>query len=338
MRKRTTIQDIAEKAGYSKAAVSFAFNDPAKISKEAGERIRRVAKELGYIPDPMARNFSRGRHMALGFLLPQMLQESLRNPYTQSVMRGIGEVCQEHGYMLTLIPPLHASISEAVKNATVDGLITYGLTIDGKIRDILRMRRMPVVSIDGESDDEIHSVAIDDEEAAALQLRKVLELGHRHIAVISLPGDAYEPSCIARRRMKGYGKALAEFGLSSDAVIMREAPATYRSGREAAAAILSESMPTCFVTMSDAVALGVVDELKSRGLRAGDDISVIGFDGIEDDSFQGAGLSTIVQNGEEKGMRSAGILFAMIDGSDVPLTTLIPYSYREGRTLKEMKG
>ena len=99
--KRVTIQDIAEKSGYSKTAVSFAFNSPDRISKEAVEKILQTAKDLDYIPDPMARNFSLGRHMSIGFLLPQIFQESLQNPYTLSVIRAIGNVCQSHGYMLS---------------------------------------------------------------------------------------------------------------------------------------------------------------------------------------------------------------------------------------------
>ena len=240
--------------------------------------------------------------MALGFLLPQMLQESLQNPYTQSVIRGFGEVCQEHGYMLTLIPPLHSSVSEAVKNATVDGLMTMGFVLSGKVRSILRIRRMPVVSIDGEADDDVHSVSIDDEKAAELQLRKVLEKGHRRIAIIALPDDAYESSSIARRRRKGYGNALSAFSIPPESIIVSSAKATFRSGMETAGRILDASSPTCFVTMSDAV------------------------------------LSTIAQSGEEKGIRSAELLFMMIDGKEAPSSIIIPYEYREGTTLKEVKA
>ena len=136
--KRVTIQDIARKSGYSKTSVSFAFNSPERISKEAVEKILRTAKELDYIPDPMARNFSLGRHMSIGFLLPQIFQESLQNPYMISVVRAIGSICESRGYTLTLVPPLHSSVTEAIKNATVDGIITMGLRIDKSIREVLR--------------------------------------------------------------------------------------------------------------------------------------------------------------------------------------------------------
>ena len=125
-KKRITIADIARESGYSKTAVSFAFNAPERISTNAREKILRTAGKLRYIPDPTARNFSLGRHSSIGFLLPQSIDTCLLNPYIIDVMRGLGTVCQENGYMLTIIPPLNDSLYEAVKNATVDGLITTG--------------------------------------------------------------------------------------------------------------------------------------------------------------------------------------------------------------------
>ena len=336
--KRTTIQDIAERTGYSKTAVSFAFNSPSRISKEAVEKILQTAREMDYIPDPMARNFSLGRHMALGFLLPQRVEQTLGNPYMQSVIKGIAEVCQENGYMLTLIPPLHSSVIEAVKNATVDGLITMGLVIDRSIRGVLRRRKLPVVAIDGPADDEIHSVSIDDEKAAELQLEKVLEKGHRSIAVITLPDDAYadpahEADTIVRRRKKGYRNALMRYSMSTSDLIMDSCNATAEDGKAAAERILSRCRPTCFVAMSDAAATGIMSTLAEEGLS---DISVIGFDGIAEDCGNPSGLTTIWQSGREKGLRSAEILFRLISGDeDTPLHTTIPYKYCEGNTLKE---
>ena len=335
--KRTTIQDIANRTGYSKTAVSFAFNSPERISKEAVEKILQVAMELDYIPDPMARNFSLGHHMALGFLLPQRVETTLRNPYMQQVIRGVAEVCQEHGYMLTLIPPLHSSVTEAVKNATVDGIITIGLLIDKNIRGVFRLRHLPLVSIDGSEDDDIHSVCIDDTAAAKLQLEKVLERGHREIAIISLPEDAYasheqEADTVVRKRKKGYLEALSEYNVSPDSIIIESSDVTVDDGSKVAEKILDSYHPSCFICMADAVAIGVVNVLKQRGL---DDISVIGFDGIIEDMASMPELTTIYQSGREKGLRSAEILFKLLNDEKPPLKTLIPYSYHEGETLKE---
>ena len=303
--KRVTIQDIARKTGYSKTAVSFAFNCPSRISEAAAEKILSAAKELDYIPDPMARNFSLGKHMALGFLLPQKAGTSLGNPYIHSVIKGIAAECQSKGYMLTLIPPLHSSVQEAVKNATVDGIITIGIEIDRSLRGILRRRGMPIVAIDGSEDDEaISSVSIDDEGAAEMQMLKVLERGHR--------------------KVKQYSMALSDVTLlSSDTTIM--------AGRKAAESILSSFTPTCFVSMSDAVAMGIQEVLRERKM---DDVSVIGFDGIEEEEYRTPYLTTIVQSGSEKGKVSAQMLLAMIEDRQSPVMhRTVEYSFQEGRTL-----
>ncbi|MFA7566255.1 MAG: LacI family DNA-binding transcriptional regulator, partial [Alkalispirochaeta sp.] len=124
---RVTIKDIARISGYSKTSVSFAFNDPGRISEKARKRILAVADSLDYIPDPMARNLSLQRHSSIGLLLPEVIPQAFRNSHLSEIVRGIGAVCEKHGYSLTLIPPLRESVLEGVRSAAVDGLITIGL-------------------------------------------------------------------------------------------------------------------------------------------------------------------------------------------------------------------
>ena len=341
-KKKVTIQDIAKQSGYSKTAVSFAFNSPDRISKDAVEKILKVARDLDYIPDPTARNFSLGRHMAIGFLVPQSTSIALANPYLQSVMRSISSVCEEHGYMLTLIPPLHSSVSEAVKSATVDGIITMGLSVSKGVADILRRRMLSIVSIDGTGDDDLPSVSIDDTAAAELQMRKVLEYGHRDIAVISLPRAAYSDSSsrslyLTERRIKGYEKALGEYGMKLSDIMIVQTDATFASGCKAMRKIMEEGKVTAIVSMSDIVALGAWRAARDEGFRVPDDISIMGFDGIDD--FTSKELSTIVQSAEDKGRKGAEMLIAMIEGQEHPMTSVdVDFSFREGKTLRNLYG
>ena len=210
-KKRTTIADIAKASGYSKTAVSFAFNCPSRISEGARNRILEIARKLDYIPDPSARNFSLGKQLTLGFLLPQGIETSLENPYLVEVIRGLGAVCQDHGYMLTVIPPLNDSIYEAVKNATVDGLVTMGYLMSDGVDRLVDLRAIPLVMIDGEESGGFLSVNIDDEEASYVQLENVIKAGHRKIAVITLSAPdlaaGESDSGLVGRRLKGYRKA-----------------------------------------------------------------------------------------------------------------------------------
>ena len=202
--KRVTINDIARIAGYSKTAVSFAFNDPSRISHKACNHILKVAEELGYYPDPLARKFSLQRHESIGFLLPQHIHFSFQNPYIMQVVEGIGSVCQKYGNTLTLIPPLNESVLDAVRCAAVDGLITQGMSVEMEIVDSIRKRKLPFVTIDGIPSADMPSVNIDDQAAAYTMMAKVLASGHRRIAIIGLSEVSYEkhaPESIQRARL-----------------------------------------------------------------------------------------------------------------------------------------
>ena len=332
--KRITISDIARISGYSKTAVSFAFNSPEKIGADACKRILSVAKELDFIPNPLARSLSLGKHKAIGFLLPQDITQTLANPYILEVIRGIGTICQEKGYMLTIIPPLHNSIPEAVKNATVDGIITMGFFIDLGISDILRQRHLPVVSIDGESDTNTPSVTIDDEEAAFIQLCAVLERGHKNIALVTLPYDAFHTednnkSLSVEKRKKGYLRALQQFHLKwEDCITEYQTGVSYNEGTKIAQVILKSVIkPTAIVTMSDIVAIGIIQSLKETGIKPGIDMSIIGFDGIDEGALTDPPLATISQPGIKKGMMSANLLFQTLNNEEPNTNILMPCKF-----------
>lgn len=342
--KRPTISDIAKATGYSKTAVSFAFNFPERISKETREKILKTAKELNFTPDPVARNFSRGKYMTIGFLLPQRLETSLSNPYTQDVIKGIGCICEEHGYTLTLIPPLHSSISEAIKNATVDGLIAMGFFFNKTINEAFALRNLPAVVIDGIGDNDMVSVGIDDIAASELAMNKAIECGHRDIAIITLPDDAYafstpeEATTICKKRKLGYLNSMIRHGLDEHSATIESCKATLEDGKETAKRILAKKKPSCIICMSDIVALGVISELKEQGLSVPNDISVIGFDGIIDSNLAGFELTTISQSAIEKGMLSANLIFQMLKGNAVKKQNHIGYRFIEGSTLKKKEG
>lgn len=332
--KRITISDIARISGYSKTAVSFAFNSPEKIGADACKHILNVAKELDFIPNPLARSLSLGTHKSVGFLLPQDITQTFSNPYIYQVIKGIGTVCQDNGYTLTIIPPLHNSIPEAVKNATVDGIITMGFFIDLGISDILRQRHLPVVSIDGESDSNTPSVTIDDEEAAFVQMTAVLENGHRNIALVSLPHDAFykdvnKKALSVQKRKQGYIKALKQYNLNfDDNVCEYQTGVSHLDGVNIGNEILEkESKPTAIVTMSDIVALGIMQSIKDHGLVPGKDISIVGFDGIKESEIVTPPLATISQPGVQKGMMAASLLFRTLNKEEISSNILMPSKF-----------
>ena len=140
---KVTIKDLAEKAGVSKTTVSFAFNNPSRISKETCEKIMTIAKEIGYSPDPVARYLATKQTGTIGILFPQAVAEVLENPYCADLVRGIGAVCDQHDLSIILLSPLKGVLNNTIKNAAVDGMIIFGIDNDSSIHTSFTMRNMP---------------------------------------------------------------------------------------------------------------------------------------------------------------------------------------------------
>ncbi len=339
-KKQVTISDIAKATGYSKTAVSFAFNSPSRISAEACEKIRKTAEEMGYLPDPMARSLSLGKYLSLGFLLPQDTEAALSNPYILEVIRGLGKVCQEHNYSLTVIPPVNHSIYEAVKGAMVDGLVTMGYILDDNVQDAVKLRALPLVMIDGAESRTALSINIDDQGAARTQLEKVLEAGHRKIALVSLYAPAYQsgPSerGLVEKRLDGYEEALKGY---EDVTVYRFVSETRReAGMELAKTIAAlDERPTAVAAMADIVAIGIIQGLKSLGISVPDEVSVVGFDNITEGEYVSPSLTTIAQPAYEKGAAAAEAAFKLIKREEVDRSACsVDYKFIERESLKRL--
>ena len=334
---RVTINDIARIAGYSKTSVSFAFNDPSRISETAREKILAIAGELGYVPDPVARNLTLGTHGTIGLLLPETIATAFQNSHLSQVVQGIGEICERENHSLTLIPPRRESLLEGVRSAAVDGLITLGLEPGTDIVELIRQRHLPFVTIDGQDGGGFPVVGIDDRAAAAAAMNHVLDLGHRRIAVVCFVDEPQLTgvSPVRAARMAGYREALEARGVAVTAAGAQgaagapdarfwECESSMAGGREAAERILdSGDAPTAVVTMSDVIGLGVLEYLGEAGRRVPRDVSVVGFDDIPEATLVRPQLTTVSQYGLEKGRRAAEILMRLIGSEEVVASTAL---------------
>ncbi len=330
---RVTITDIALKAGVSKTTVSFAFNDPSKISKATHDRIMKIAAEIGYVPDPIARTLTMKRIGALGILIPQPIAEGFENPYLSEVLRGMGTACAQADLFLSILPPVRGHIIEAARRAIVDGIVTIGVGPDTEIIKIVRKRHLPFVTVDGKAADGVVNVGIDDEQAAYELMRHVAGLGHRSLAVVelkssdfNLPEDRF--SYVRDRRMAGFERALREVGLSFDdpRVSVHETECTLSGGERAGEALIARGTKgfTAVVAMSDIVAIGICDAFRHAGVRVPEDVSVAGFDDIPIARFNIPPLTTVRQPGYDKGFEAARLVrdaMAGIHGADITLRT-----------------
>ncbi len=322
--RRITIDDIAKKAGVSKTSVSFAFNNPDRLSESTLTHILKVAEELGYTPDPIASNLKTRRTGCIGLLLPQAIPLVAQNPHNFEFIEGIGEVCNEVGVSLMLVPPLKGNLNRAIGRAAVDGFITLGLEPFRQTVRVLRQRGIPFVMVDSEPIDGIPCVNLDDEYGGYMAMMHILKQGHRCIAILAIQsehhGNYEQYTGLLRRRVSGYLRALKEYDLTIDGTQVRlvECKVQPDEGYRAFKALWRGSnRPTAIVGMGDLLILGVLRAARELGVRIPLDVSLVGYDDIEFSRITSPQITTIRQPTIEKGQTATRLLIDLIAGHKI---------------------
>lgn len=314
--RRATIADVARAAGVSKAAVSFAFNTPERLSVDTVARIRDVASGLDYRPDPVARMLAQRRTWTVGILTPQALDVIFSNPYFGEFAAGVATAAEAAGLAVQFISPLHGSLARAVDRASVDGIIAVGLGADHPEIGQIRRSGIPYVLVDSTALPDEPAILVDDEAGARAAAAHLVELGHRTFLVIGIEppsaGAAPEPAWVTSRRLRGYRAAAADAGIAihDDAVVL--GPASMEGGIEAFHQAWSAGLrPTAVLAMSDAMAIGALRAARELGLRVPADLSIVGFDDLDVAQYTDPPLTTVHQPNRAKGEEAVRLV---IDG------------------------
>src|SRR5712691_8614833 len=313
---RVRIADVAKAARVSNATVSFAFNKPHEISEATVKRVMAVARRLGYTPHPTARSLSTKRSGSIGFLIPQSVEVVFANPFVSDLIRGVGEICEQHDLTMLLVPPLNGSLESAIGRAAVDGFSSL---------DTFRRLGLPCILVDADPQPGIATINIDDFGGAAAAAAHLLELGHRRIAVVGLgePRDRGE-SGIGARRLAGYRQTIRAAGGAPPRVV--PAGVTFASGQAAFRQLWrAKHHPTAVLAMSDMAAIGLMATAREHGVLLPEELSVVGYDDIPMASWVTPMLTSVRQPIAEKGRQAARLLIAQLGGKQVrsprPLAT-----------------
>lgn len=337
MSNRVTIKDIARLAGVSKSAVSFAYNNPAKLSKETCEHILEVAASLGYVRNAAARSMRTNTTGTIGLLLPQNIDLALKNPYYALLIQGIGEVCQDKGYALLLVPPFEESTLKTIPTVAVDGFIISGLEKErGEVVEIAS-KHMPLVVIDPQTLLDVPTIAIEDTKAIQQLVAAILERGHTKFGIAAIEtksGAVYKNwHGVMGQRMEKIVEAFASHGLKLDENNMAvcQTLSTYEGGIKAFYE-LQRIKPTVIIAFSDVIAAGVIHAARENGLNVPADLSVTGYDDIPAYFLSNLPLTTINQPVVEKGRIAAGTLVNLIEdtvgGAQAQADQILALSHR----------
>ena len=316
--------DIARAAGVSRSTASNVFSNPERVRPKVRQRVERIAEEMGYLgPDPKGRLLRDGKVNAIG-IIPTGgwgVADSVKNPSMQLVLQGVGEACDEVGANLVVMSDIGRN-GASVRTALVDGFILSRLEHLKEIEDA-RLRRLPFVVVDADAGPDVNSVRADARAGCREAGRHLIALGHRRFAIMSFlrgfgPAVYHPPKAgrgfglsgmlLDQEKMLGYADALAEAGISIDAVPVVQAQPWDRD----AAAFLLDKAPdaTAILSMMDMQAIAVMKEARRRGREVPRDLSVIGYNDIAEAATSDPPLTTVSGMQVEKGRAAARLLFA----------------------------
>lgn len=334
---RATLGDVAAAAGVSRSTASLAFSGAGPVAAATRERVLQAARELGWTgPDPAAVSLRRGRSGVVGVVVGERLRDAFRDPYVVLVLDGLVDALAAHGLAILLLPLTRdggTGPAEQFRTVPMDAVVfaTGGLPSDPAL-EAIRARGVPVVAVEGPDVPEASLVRIDDREGTAQAVRHLVDLGHRDVAVVTMPWrlDGTEgPLGVARRRLEGFADNVNRLQGVLDVlepVVVWETPANaVECGRAAALRLLdvpAASRPTAVVAQSDVLAAGAVQACTELGLRVPEDVSVVGYDGVEVPGLAPHELTTLVQPVREKALATATAVMDRLAGGGRTETTL----------------
>lgn len=357
--RRATISDVAKAAGVSSATVGRALGDYGYVRAEIRDHVRKVADELGYRPNSLAKSMITGRTNTIG-----VVGADIENPFFASAMRGICDVARREGYGTILTnSDEDASIErEAIQlllQKQVDGLIVSpanSLDCD-HLREavssgtpvVLFDRRIAALDAD--------CVIADSVEATRQAVQHLIEAGHWRIAIIAelragidtkwkdWVRDHSHPSpdllMPSGSRLLGYLKAHWEAGISVDPALIRATGAydSEQATRQTIDVLELANPPSALFTADNVMTLGAYRAIRQKGLRVPDDISLFAYDDMDWLVFVEPAVSAVYQPVYEMGAKAASALLARLKDSErEPQTLFISTELKIRQSVKTISG
>jgi len=323
--ERPTLDTVAQAAGVSRMTVSNAYNRPDQLSAATRERVLAVAAELGYGgPDPAGRSLRRGSSGTVGVLLTERLAYAFTDPGLVSLLRGVATELGAAGQSLLLVPSEAQDAASSVRDALVDAFVVCSMEESDAAVQAVLARRIPIVTVGHPRLPGVPLLTIDNARAAGLAAEHLVELGHRRFGVLGLPGrDPGDTEHLdlpvrhgLRDRVAGFRRVVDDVPGTSVRVVdaVRH---THEEGVELATGLLdvpARERPTAVFAVTDVLALAAYDAARRLGIGVPGELSVVGFDDIDEAARATPPLTTVSQDLEHKGRVAARVALDLVAG------------------------
>ncbi|PWT88558.1 MAG: LacI family transcriptional regulator [Blastocatellia bacterium] len=322
-KKPVTLADIAAQAAVTPMTVSRVINGNGYVHAETRERVLRVAREMNYRRNGLARGLKRQRTETVGMVIGD-----IANPFAAELSRGVREVLEEHGYTLFICisehnPKEDVQAFNSLADHRADGIIVAtraSKTGNERLEELIESG-VPV-SLIGRDFRHAHAdlVTADHLKGGYEATRHLIQLGHKRIGFIGVSLT----QGLRLRRFQGYLEALNEHGLTVDEKLIvggrenaEQMPgySTEEMGCDGMLKLLElKERPTAIFARNDFTAMGALNAIKRSGLRIPEDIAIVGYDDIPLAAHTSPTLTTVRQPTREQGRTAAEFLLGRIEG------------------------
>lgn len=328
------MKQVAKLAGVSVATVSKTLNNYREVSDETKAKIMKIVDELGYIQNSSARALSTKRSNLIGIVYSEHLHIGLEHYFFSGVLEAFKKEVENAGYDVVFINGRDIGYLKKCRVRGVDGvfIVTADATDKG-LADLFNAD-IPCVTTDTPWN-KIPLVYSDNIQSSIDAVKYLHSLNHTRIAHIAGP----QASIAGRERLIGYRQGMMDENLPYDSDMVAYANEyNTASGYEAMKLLLAHpNPPTAVYVMCDLSAVGAIQAIRDSGMRAGRDISVMGFDDIQLAAHTVPPLTTIRQDRGSIGHALALTLIKLINKEEVELVTKIPCHLIERESTKMRK-
>ncbi|MCK0158295.1 LacI family transcriptional regulator [Cellulophaga sp. F20128] len=323
--KHVTIKDVAKKLNVSISSVSRAFNDKYDIKKETKELILKTAEEMGYFPNPIAKNLSQKRTYTIGVVVPEFINE-----FYSEIIIAIQEVLMPKGYQV-LIMQSNENDEQELKNVTtlihhmVDGLIIAPTMQKHNINMNYYLNQykkgQPIVFMSRVNDSLMASkVLFDNKKWSFFATEHLIRQGYKKIYHLS----GYKDLCVSIDRVEGFKKAMNKHKIEKENYKVIETGLLSIEGMEAIENLIyKHDIPDAFFCVNDLVAIGAIKTLKNNGYQVPEDVAIIGFTETQMAKHITPQLSSVKQPTTEIGKKAAELLLKQIEKISVDNETVV---------------
>ncbi len=333
-----TIKDVAKAAGVSISTVSRVLNDRQDVDASTRARVLAMVKKMNYIRNQNASNLKQLNKASIGVILAGRSNSFLISLAEEVLEAGRGTGFQ---FIMEIIDEKANQFLAARKlymEHRLQGVIFLGSNLEGQEGEVKRLELPQVyATIEANHIDSAHvsSISIDNRKAGFMAVSRLIELGHKDIALLGYFSKVDDST---GQRLHGAVDAIRDKGLTYDPKLFAEVDFTLESAYEGVKRLLKQNKPfTALFAASDVMAIGAMRALHEAGKRVPQDVSVIGFDGIELTRYLVPALTTVRQPKKQIAQEAVRLLREMIDGG-ANSHVLLPCELVPGESIAGVDG